>query len=94
MTIKLCWENDSPVPARTRKTLQSSWDFVPDQDKKQTVSMYPIMHTGAMGLEMEAYARQQAKVKQAKQKALLALKRIYQKDGSWEKRKESGYFKV
>ena len=41
MTIKLFWENKNPVPARTTKTLKSSWNFVPDAERKQTVSMYP-----------------------------------------------------
>lgn len=55
MTIKLCWENDNPIPARTKNTLKSSWDFNPDTERKRTISMYPIMHTGAMGLGMRDY---------------------------------------
>tara|TARA_Y100001937_G_scaffold37331_1_gene53217 strand:+ start:129 stop:482 length:354 start_codon:yes stop_codon:yes gene_type:complete len=57
MTIKLFWENSNPVPARTTKTLKSSWNFVPDAERKQTVSMYPIMITGAMGLGMRDYLK-------------------------------------
>ena len=55
MTINLCWENNKPTPARTTKTLKSSWDFVPDAERKQTISMYPIMISGAMGLGMHDY---------------------------------------
>ena len=55
--IKLAFENGKPTPARYTKTLKSSWDFVPDAERKQTVSMYPIMITGAMGLGMRDYLK-------------------------------------
>jgi hypothetical protein len=47
--IKLAFENGKPTPARYTKTLKSSWDFVPDAERKQTISMYPIMISGALG---------------------------------------------
>ena len=55
--LKLAFENGKPTPARYTKTLKSSWDFVPDAERKQTVSMYPIMITGAMGLGMQDYLK-------------------------------------
>ena len=55
--LKLAFENGKPTPARYTKTLKSSWDFVPDAERKQTVSMYPIMITGAMGLGMRDYLK-------------------------------------
>ena len=53
--LKLAFENGKPTPARYTKTLKSSWDFVPDAERKQTISMYPIMISGAMGLGMHDY---------------------------------------
>ena len=47
--LKLAFENGKPTPARYTKTLKSSWDFVPDAERKQTISMYPIMISGALG---------------------------------------------
>ncbi len=47
--IKLTFENGSPTPARYTKTLKSSWDFAPSMERKQTISMYPIMVSGALG---------------------------------------------
>jgi len=47
--IKLAFENGKPTPARYTKTLKSSWDFVPNTERKQTISMYPIMISGALG---------------------------------------------
>ena len=47
--LKLAFENGKPTPARYTKTLKSSWDFVPNAERKQTISMYPIMISGALG---------------------------------------------
>lgn len=47
--IKLAFENGNPTPARYTKTLKSSWDFAPSMERKQTISMYPIMVSGALG---------------------------------------------
>jgi len=47
--LKLAFENGNPTPARYTKTLKSSWDFAPSMERKQTVSMYPIMISGALG---------------------------------------------
>ena len=47
--IKLAFENGNPTPARYTKTLKSSWDFAPNMERAQTVSMYPIMVSGALG---------------------------------------------
>ena len=47
--IKLAFENGKPTPARHTKTLKSSWDFAPNAERKQTISMYPIMISGALG---------------------------------------------
>ena len=69
MTIKLFWENSNPVPARTTKTLKSSWNFVPNAERKQTVSMYPIMITGAMGLAMHDFIAKKTQGKQLMAKA-------------------------
>ena len=76
MTIKLCWENNNPVPARTQKTLRSSWDFAPNGERKRTIEMYPIMHTGAVGVEMHKYLMQKRKIELARQKANKVLARI------------------
>ena len=86
MTIKLCWENNNPVPARTQKTLRSSWDFAPDEERKRTIELYPIMHTGAMGLEMHEYLKQKRKIELARQKANRVLARIREQQiKNWEK---------
>ena len=47
--LKLAFENGSPTPARYTKTLKSSWDFAPSKERAQTISMYPIMISGALG---------------------------------------------
>ena len=75
MTINLCWENNKPTPARTTKTLKSSWDFVPDAERKQTISMYPIMVTGAMGLNMKHYLDEKIRHKKLLAKAHRILAR-------------------
>ena len=80
MTIKLFWENNNPVPARTTKTVKSSWNFVPNSERKQTVSMYPIMVTGAMGLAMQVLNAKKTQSKQLMAKAhrILAKNRMPQ----------------
>ena len=47
--LKLAFENGKPTPARYTKTLRSSWDFAPNTERKQTIDMYPIMISGALG---------------------------------------------
>ena len=73
--LKLAFENGKPTPARYTKTLKSSWDFVPDAERKQTISMYPIMVTGAMGLNMKHYLDEKIRHKKLLAKAHRILAR-------------------
>jgi hypothetical protein len=73
--LKIAFENGNPTPARYTKTLKSSWDFVPDAERKQTISMYPIMVTGAMGLNMKHYLDEKIRHKKLLAKAHRILAR-------------------
>tara|TARA_X000001388_G_C2172259_1_gene100306 strand:+ start:100 stop:384 length:285 start_codon:yes stop_codon:yes gene_type:complete len=64
--LQVAWENDRPIPARTNGTLKSSWNFVPNEERKRTIDMYPIMRTGAMGLALKEFVHKKAKKEQAK----------------------------
>ena len=67
--LKLAFENGKPTPARLTKTLRSSWDFAPNTERKRTLELYPIMVTGAMGLNMKHYLDEKLKHKKLLAKA-------------------------
>ena len=73
--LKLAFENGKPTPARYTKTLRSSWDFVPNAERKQTIAMYPIMISGALGMNMKHYLDEKLKHKKLLAKAHRILAR-------------------
>ena len=73
--LKLAFENGKPTPARYTKTLRSSWDFVPNAERKQTIDMYPIMVSGALGMNMKHYLDEKLKHKKLLAKAHRILAR-------------------
>ena len=87
MTIKLFWENNNPVPARTTKTVKSSWNFAPNGERKQTVSMYPILVTGAMSLAMQDFIAKKTQGKQLMAKAHRILAKKQNAYKLWQIRK-------
>jgi len=73
--LKLAFENGKPTPARYTKTLRSSWDFTPNAERKQTIAMYPIMVSGALGMNMKHYLDEKLKHKKLLAKAHKILSR-------------------
>ena len=55
--LKVAWENDRPIPATT-KGKQSSWNFIPNEERVRTLKLNPIMISGALnGYAMQDYLK-------------------------------------
>ncbi len=68
--IRLAWENSNPVPSSSKSGYRTSWNFMPSEENRKTVEMFPIMRTGALNMYgMQDYFRNQ---RNEERKALVA----------------------
>ena len=66
--------NNKNYVAKEDRSLRSRWNFVPNEERKRTIEMYPIMHTGALGIAMQEFLEK----KRRKQEALKKLHKLIQ----------------